>query len=84
MNAYIGAIDFYKDWDKADHRTRALAYANAMGQLAQYRGLEASVFYMPRSMTALPTDQTFANQLRRSDPGEGFARRSSQRGSHHP
>jgi len=33
---YIGAIEaFYKDWDKVDHRTRALAYANAMEQLAR-------------------------------------------------
>ena len=31
---YIAAIEvFYKDWDKTDHKTRALAYSKAMEQL---------------------------------------------------
>ena len=83
---YIGAIEaFYKDWDKVDHRTRALAYASAMEQLAQRypEDSEASVFYaLALDVTALPTDKTFANQLK-ADPGEGFRRatRSSRRGS---
>src|SRR5213594_4304645 len=65
---YIGAIEaFYKDWDKVDHRTRALAYANAMEQLARRypEDSEASVFYaLVLDVTALPTDKTFANQLK--------------------
>ncbi len=65
---YIGATEaFYKDWDKVDHRTRALAYANAMEQLARRysEDSEASVFYaLVLDVTALPTDKTFANQLK--------------------
>jgi len=65
---YIGAVEaFYKDWDKVDHRTRALAYVKAMEELAQrYPGdTEASVFYaLALDVTALPTDKTYANQLK--------------------
>src|SRR6266849_7562219 len=65
---YIGAIEaFYKDWDKVDHRTRALAYANALEQLARRypEASAASVFYaLVLVVTALPTDKTFANQLK--------------------
>jgi hypothetical protein len=65
---YIGAIEaFYKDWDSVDHRTRALAYANAMAQLAERypEDSEASVFYaLALDVTALPTDKTYANQLK--------------------
>ncbi|HET7764534.1 MAG TPA: hypothetical protein VFK92_05530 [Burkholderiales bacterium] len=65
---YIGAVEaFYKDWDKADHRTRALAYANAMEQIAQRypEDSEASVFYaLALDVTALPTDKTYSNQLK--------------------
>jgi hypothetical protein len=33
---YISAVEaFYKDSDKVEHRTRALAYVKAMEQLAQ-------------------------------------------------
>jgi tetratricopeptide (TPR) repeat protein len=65
---YIGAVEaFYKDWDKADHRSRALAYMNAMEGLAQRypEDTEASVFYaLALDVTALPTDKTYANQLK--------------------
>lgn len=65
---YIGAIEtFYKDSDKVEHRTRALAYTRAMEQLAQHYpdDTEASVFYaLALDVTALPTDKTYANQLR--------------------
>ena len=65
---YIGAVEaFYKDWDKVDHRARALAYVKAMEELAQRypEDTEASVFYaLALDVTALPTDKTYANQLK--------------------
>jgi hypothetical protein len=65
---YIGAVEaFYRDWDKVEHRTRALAYVKAMEQLAQRypEDAEASVFYaLALDVTALPTDKTYANQLK--------------------
>src|SRR5437016_978802 len=65
---YIAAIEtFYKDADKIDHRTRALAYRQAMEQLAAHypEDREASVFYaLALNATALPTDKTYADQLK--------------------
>ena len=65
---YVGAIEmFYKDADKIDHRTRALAYRQAMEQLAaRYpEDREAAVFYaLALNATALPTDKTYADQLK--------------------
>jgi hypothetical protein len=62
---YIAAIDvFYKDSDKLDHRTRALAYEKAMEQLqARYPDdREAAIFYaLALQSTAPPTDKTYAN-----------------------
>jgi hypothetical protein len=62
---YIGAIEiFYKDSDKLDHRSRALAYEKAMEQL-QARYLddrEAAIFYaLALQGTAPPADKTYAN-----------------------
>src|SRR5206468_2138419 len=66
--AYIEALEtFYRDSDKVDHRTRALAYEKAMEQVAQKYSddREAAVFYaLSLNMTALPTDKTYANQLK--------------------
>jgi len=63
---YIAAIEtFYKDSDKLDHRTRALAYEKAMEQLhARYPDDgEAAVFYaLALLATAPPTDKTYVNQ----------------------
>jgi hypothetical protein len=63
---YIAAIAvFYKDADKFDHRTRALAYEKAMEQLhLRYpKDDEAAVFYSLALLgTALPTDKTYTNQ----------------------
>jgi len=65
---YVGAIDtYYRDHDKLDHRTRALAYEKAMEQV--YRRYpddrEAAVFYaLALNATAAPTDKTYANQLK--------------------
>ena len=63
---YIAAIEvFYKDADKLDHRTRALAYEKAMEQLyLRYpEDHEAAILYALSLLgTALPTDKTYANQ----------------------
>src|SRR5438093_4047353 len=65
---YIGAIEtYYRDHDKLDHRTRALAYEKAMEQV--YRRYpddrEAAVFYaLALNATAAPTDKAYANQLK--------------------
>src|SRR5713101_6294515 len=68
---YIAAIAaFYKDADKFDHRTRALAYEKAMEQLyLRYPGdHEAAVFYALALLgTALPTDKTYANQKKAAE-----------------
>jgi hypothetical protein len=65
---YIAAVEaFYKDADTVDHRTRALAYAKAMEQLAaRYPDdREAAVFYaLALDATALASDKTYANQLK--------------------
>jgi len=63
---YIAAIEtFYKDSDKLDHHTRALAYEKAMEQLqARYPDdREAAIFYaLALQGSASPTDKTYANQ----------------------
>ena len=65
---YVAALaTFYRDSDKLDHRTRAVAYEKAMEQLAaRYpEDREASVFYaLALDATAPPTDKTYANQLK--------------------
>lgn len=65
---YIAALEvFYKDADKVDHRTRALAYQKAMEQVYRRypQDREAAVFYSLTLLgTALPTDKTYANQLK--------------------
>lgn len=63
---YIAAIEiFYKDYDKIDHRTRALAYEKEMEQL-QVRypdDPETAVFYaLSLIATAPPPDKTYVNQ----------------------
>jgi len=64
--AYIAALEtFYRDADKLDHRTRALAYEKAMGDLqARYpEDHEAAIFHaLALLATAPPTDKTYANQ----------------------
>jgi tetratricopeptide (TPR) repeat protein len=63
---YIAAIEsFYKDSDKLDHRTRALAYEKAMERLsARYPDdTEATIFYaLALRGNAPPSDKTYANQ----------------------
>ena len=57
----------YTDADTQDQRARTLAYERAMEKLyTKYpQDLEATVFYaLAIDQTALPTDKTFANQLK--------------------
>ena len=65
---YLSAIAlFYKDVESTDHRTRALAYEQAMERLAvRYPDdSEAAIFYaLALISTAQPTDKTLANQLK--------------------
>jgi hypothetical protein len=65
---YITALATYlKDWETRDHRTRALAFEKAMeGIVAKYpTDDEAQILYaLALNVTALPTDKTFANQLK--------------------
>ncbi len=65
---YIAAIEiFYKDADRVDHRTRALAYERAMEQIAAKYAAdrEAAVFYaLALNITHDPNDKTYANQLK--------------------
>ena len=65
---YIHAIaTYYRDHDKVDHRTRALAYEKAMELVAQRNpeDREAAVFYaLALNATADPTDKTYAKQRR--------------------
>jgi len=63
---YIAAIDtFYRDSDKLDHRTRALAYEKDMEELqTRYADdHEAAIFHaLALLATAPPTDKTYVNQ----------------------
>ena len=63
---YIAAVaTFYRDNDKIDHRTRAVAYEKAMERvhLRYPDDREAGVFYsLALVATAPPTDKTYANQ----------------------
>jgi tetratricopeptide (TPR) repeat protein len=65
---YIAAIEtFYRNHDKVDHKTRAVAYEKAMEALAaRYpQDPEASIFYaLALNMTLNPNDKTYANQLK--------------------
>ncbi len=63
---YIAAIEaFFKDHEKLDHRTRALAYETAMERVYRNhpKDREAAIFYSLAVLgTASITDKTFANQ----------------------
>lgn len=68
---YIAAIEsFYRDWDKLDHRTRALAYEKAMERvyLNYPKDREAAVFYALALLgTAQTSDKTYANQKKAAE-----------------
>ncbi len=65
---YLAAVaTLYKDFEAVDQRTRTLAYEKGMEQLAAtYRDdREATIFYaLALDQTALPSDKTYANQLK--------------------
>lgn len=65
---YISALGvFFKDWETTEHRTRAVAFEKAMESVAaRYpEDIEAQILYaLVLNVTALPTDKTFANQLK--------------------
>ena len=68
---YISAIaTFYRDSDKLDHQTRAVAYEKAMEQvyLRYPEDREAAVFYgLALNASALPTDKTYANKRKAAE-----------------
>ncbi|HEY8848109.1 MAG TPA: hypothetical protein VIO12_02385 [Thermoanaerobaculia bacterium] len=65
---YIHAVSqLYDDFEHKDQRTRVVAYASAMNQLAmqQPADTEARIFYaISLTASASPTDKTYANQLK--------------------
>ena len=79
---YIDALaTMYADYEKVDHRTRLLAYAKAMEQLAQrYPGDdEAQIHYaLALNTSASPADKTYANQLKGAAILEPIAERQPQ------
>jgi hypothetical protein len=66
--AYAGAVDLlFRDAATRDQRSRTVAYEKAMEALvARYPDdIEARIFYaLALAQTALPTDKTYANQLK--------------------
>lgn len=65
---YIESMSvFFKDWESVDHRTRAVNWEKAMAQVAQRHpeDVEARILHaLLLGATALPSDKTFANQLK--------------------
>lgn len=65
---YIAALSmFFRDWQTTEFRPRALAFEKAMESVAaKYpKDDEAQILYaLVLNITALPTDKTFANQLK--------------------
>jgi len=65
---YIAVLAaFFKDWETTDHRPRAVAFEKAMEAVAaRYpQDDEAQILYaLVLNVTAMPTDKTFANQLK--------------------
>jgi hypothetical protein len=68
---YVAALaEFYRNADTQDHRTRVLAYEQAMAQLhARYPDdSEAAIYYaLALNVAALPTDKTYAKQLQAAE-----------------
>jgi hypothetical protein len=65
---YINAVSqLYDDFEHKDQRTRIVAYERAMSDLVmrQPADTEAKIFYaISLTASALPTDKTYANQLK--------------------
>ena len=79
---YIDTLGLmYADYEKVDHRTRLLAYAKAMEQLAQRypNDDEAQIHYaLALNTSASPADKTYANQLKGAAILEPIAERQPQ------
>src|SRR3954464_4776852 len=79
---YLDALAvMYADFDKVDHRTRIVAYAKAMEQLAQRypNDDEAQIHYaLALNTSASPADKTYANQNRGADILEPISKRLPQ------
>jgi hypothetical protein len=79
---YLDALGvMYADYDKVDHRTRIVAYAKAMEQLAQRYpdDDEAQIHYaLALNTSASPADKTYAGQLKGAAILEVIARRQPQ------
>ncbi|HEV7877189.1 tetratricopeptide repeat protein [Bradyrhizobium sp.] len=79
---YLDALGvMYADYDKVDHRTRNLAYAKAMEQLAQRYpdDDEAQIHYaLALNTSASPADKTYAGQLKGAAILEPIAKRQPQ------
>ena len=80
--AYIDAIGlFYRDSDKVDHRTRALAYRTALEEMTRRdpNDHEASIFLALMLIgTAPPADTTHANQKRAAEILNGMLEKEPQ------
>ncbi|MEA2884402.1 MAG: hypothetical protein QOH32_3658, partial [Bradyrhizobium sp.] len=81
---YLDALGvMYADYEKVDHRTRLVAYASAMEQLAQRYpdDDEAQIHYaLALNTSASPADKTYASQLK----GAAILEPISQRQPDHP
>src|SRR3979411_2192306 len=79
---YIDALGvMYAGYENGDHRTRLLAYAKAMEQLAQRypNDDEAQIHYaLALNTSASPADKTYANQLKGAAILEPIALRQPQ------
>src|ERR1700720_1129835 len=79
---YIDALGaMYADYEKVDHRTRILAYAKAMEQLAQRYpdDDEAQIHYaLALNTSASPANKTYASQLKGAAILEPIAIRQPQ------
>jgi tetratricopeptide (TPR) repeat protein len=79
---YIDALAvMYTDHEKLDHRTRIVAYAKAMEQLAQKypKDDEAQIHYaLALNTSASPADKTYANQLKGAAILESISKRQPQ------
>src|SRR6059036_2957661 len=85
---FIAAAEaFFKDADKADHRTRAQAYGRAMEQMyARYsQDREVAIFYaLALQATADPHDKTYTNQRKSAEIAEKvFAAEPNHPGAAH-
>jgi hypothetical protein len=82
--AYVSAVDLlFRDASTVDQRRRAVAYEKAMEALAaRYPDdIEARIFYaLALDQTALPTDKTYANQLKAA----GILEQEFKRQPEHP